>query len=118
MLSSLKIFQLISDWITTLWTGLPTKLRPTLLELLLGAIISNSGHITDAILAIKPVRTWTTYFKVIENGKFSWLILARNWTKLLIRLLGNFQKSTSSRPSITIMPKDKTGPNSFGGNFG
>ena len=43
-------FNLTHRWITFLWQALPAKLRPTLLELLIGAMICGSGHLTDALL--------------------------------------------------------------------
>lgn len=77
----------LAEWITFLLRAVPAKLRPTLLELLLGCITARSGHITEAMLAIIPGRTWTAYYKAIEKGVFSWLALARQWTRLLCNVL-------------------------------
>jgi hypothetical protein len=82
-----QVLSLFAEWVTILLQAVPVKLRPTLLELLLGCIIARSGHITNALLAIVPRRTWTAYYKAIEYGVFSWLALARQWTILLCNVL-------------------------------
>ncbi|HSV31821.1 MAG TPA: hypothetical protein VLH40_07360 [Atribacteraceae bacterium] len=38
------ILETLGDWVTFLWQAPPKKLRPTLWELLIGCIISRSGH--------------------------------------------------------------------------
>ena len=86
MLTAQPLF-LLTRWITFLWQALPAKLRPTLFELLIGAMISGSGHLTDALLAIRHKRFWNTYYKAIEQGSFSWLALAKQWTLLLLKTL-------------------------------
>jgi len=70
MRTHLKTLALITEWISFLWMALPAKLRPTFLELLIGAMVAQSGHVTKALLSIRPMRTWTTYFKAIEKGQF------------------------------------------------
>lgn len=79
-----ETFQIFAQWITFLWQALPPKLQPTMLELLFGAMISRRGHITSAILAIRPKLFWNSYFKAIEQGRFVWLLLAKRWLVLLI----------------------------------
>jgi len=82
-----ETFQTFTQWITFLWQALPSRLQPTLLELLFGAMISRTGHISSAILAIGPGLTWTAYYKAIEKGCFAWLALAKQWLLLLLELL-------------------------------
>ena len=79
-------FTMLADWVTFLWKALPAKLRPTFLELLFGCIISRTGHITDAILAIRPGLFWNSYYKVIEKGSYSWLLQMRQWYTLILKL--------------------------------
>ncbi len=86
MLTAQPLF-LLTRWITFLWQALPAKLRPTLFELLIGTMISGSGHLTDALLTIRHKRFWNTYYKAIEQGSFSWLALAKQWTLLLLKTL-------------------------------
>jgi hypothetical protein len=81
-----ETFQLFAQWITFLWQAVPPKLQPTFLELLFGAMISRKGHITSALMCIRAKLHWNTYFKVIEKGHFSWLVIARQWLYLLIQL--------------------------------
>ena len=83
-----KTLSLYSEWVSFLWKEFPPKLRPTFLELLIGAMVSLSGHLTKALLAIRPQKTWTTYFKAIQKGHFSWMKLVRQWLYLLFSQLG------------------------------
>jgi hypothetical protein len=71
------ILNQVSEWLTFLLHALPPKTRPTILELLVGAIISASGHITEAILSLGSDYHWTTYYKMIEYVKFRWSLLLR-----------------------------------------
>jgi DDE superfamily endonuclease len=41
--------------------------------LLIGAAATKGGHVTDAILAIGLPRAWTTYYWLLEYGRWSWL---------------------------------------------
>lgn len=77
---------LFAQWITFVLQAVPAKIRPTLLELLLGCSVARSGHVTEALLAIIPQKTWTAYYKAIEKGVFSWLALAKQWTLLLCKV--------------------------------
>jgi hypothetical protein len=70
-------------WLSFLMRSLPPKSKPTLIELIIGAMISASGHVTEAILAIKSDYNWTTYYKMIESGKFSWVAIVKNLTLML-----------------------------------
>jgi len=89
MRTSYYAFQLLTEWISFLLAGLPAKPKPTMLELLFDIMISRTGHIADALLSIKSKRTWITYFKAIQKGRFSWLKLAQRWVQLLLKLFGN-----------------------------
>jgi hypothetical protein len=82
-----QVLTSLAQWITFLWQALPKKLRPTLLELLFGCIVSGSGHITQAYLAISPVRFWNTYYKVLQKGVFSWMALVRQWLMLICQTI-------------------------------
>jgi hypothetical protein len=83
-----ETYQLFAQWITFIWQALPPRLQPTLLELLFGAMISRRGHITSAILSIRPALFWNSYFKAVEYGRFAWLLLAKQWLNLLIHTFG------------------------------
>jgi hypothetical protein len=45
------------DSITFLATALPTRYVPTFIELLVGAMITPAGFVTEAWLAINPLRS-------------------------------------------------------------
>lgn len=77
-------YQVLAHWLTFLWQAVPIKLRPTLLELLIGNILSGSGHVTDAILNVLAKTTWTNYFKALQSNGFSWLSLCRRWLDLVL----------------------------------
>ena len=80
-MSALKILSTITDWISTLFQYVPKKLRPSLLELLVGTIIA-AGHISDALFAIDFFKHWTSYYKILECARFSVLYLAIGWFRL------------------------------------
>jgi len=81
------ILQTFGTWVTSVFQALPRKLRPSMFELLIGCIVSRSGHLSEALLAVRIRRFWNTYYKVIKKGVFSWLALARQWIFLLLRVL-------------------------------
>ena len=49
-------------WLTLLAQAVPNRSALTFLELLLGAMITDRGFVTEALLAITPRRKWPTYF--------------------------------------------------------
>jgi hypothetical protein len=66
-----NIPQSLYDAITFLAQALPKRSVPTFLELLFGAMLTQNGFVTEAWLAIKPRRHWTSYFK--------WLSYCQIW---------------------------------------
>ena len=66
--------------IASLAAAIPSRGRWTFTELLVGAAVTLSGHITDAIVAAGHTRTWITYFWFVEHARWSWLAL---WAALL-----------------------------------
>src|SRR5215210_1366007 len=54
-------------WLTLLAQAVPNRSALTFLELLLGAMITDRGFVTEALLAITPRRKWPTYFKWLEG---------------------------------------------------
>jgi hypothetical protein len=71
------------DFITFLTDALPLRSVPTFIELLVGAMLTQHGFVTHAWLAIDPLRHWTTYYKWIECGKWSWVNIARRLMRML-----------------------------------
>lgn len=60
--------------------AVPSRTRATFLDLLVGAAVTKGGHVTDAILAVGLSRSWTTYYWLLERGRWSWLAV---WRALL-----------------------------------
>src|SRR5438309_2420601 len=67
--------------------AVPRRARTTFTELLLGAATTRGGHVTDAILAAGLSRSWTTYYWLLDRGRWSWLAV---WRALLEALKGLF----------------------------
>src|SRR3954462_13360139 len=57
--------------------AVPGRARATFTELLIGAAVTRGGHVTDAILAVGLSRAWTTYYWLLERGRWSWLAVWR-----------------------------------------
>ncbi len=71
-------------WLTILAQAVPSKSVLTFLELLVGAMITDRGFVTEAILAIAPRRKWHAYFKWLEGGRWSWVAVALGLCKILV----------------------------------
>jgi hypothetical protein len=74
------------DAITFLAQALPKRSVPTFLELLFGAMLTQTGFVTDAILAVDTVRHWNSYYKWLHFGKWSWVALGRQTARLVLRM--------------------------------
>ncbi len=64
--------KLLFSLISAICTALPARSVKTFIELLLGAMFTNSGHITQTVLALNLSLTWTSYYKFLGNGKWVW----------------------------------------------
>jgi hypothetical protein len=72
--------------ITFLVKSLPLRSVPTFIELLVGAMLTEAGFVTQAYLALPMKRSWSSYYKWIEKGKWSWVAVGVQMAKLLVRL--------------------------------
>ncbi len=63
--------------------AVPRRARTTFTELLIGAAATRGGHVTDAILAAGLSRSWTTYYWLLQRGRWTWLAV---W-QVLLRVL-------------------------------
>jgi len=77
--------QPLLDAITFLAQALPKRSVPTWLELLFGAMLTQAGFVTEAWLAINPRRHWTSYFKWLQKGRWSWVALGLQTTRLALK---------------------------------
>ena len=73
-------------WITFLCKALPLRSVGTFIELLIGAMLTPSGFVTDAYLILNMRNHWGSYYKWLQKGKWSWLALARQFTRLAVSL--------------------------------
>ena len=71
-------------WITFLCQALPPRSIGTFVELLIGAMLSPTGFVTDAYLVVNMRNHWTSYYKWLQKGKWSWLALARQFVRLVM----------------------------------
>lgn len=72
------------ECITFIARVLPVRSVPTFIELLVGAMITQAGFVTEAWLAINPVRSWNAYYKWLQHGKWSWVALGVQVAKLMV----------------------------------
>ncbi|MFA5923835.1 MAG: transposase [Methylococcaceae bacterium] len=72
------------ECITFLVRALPIRCVPTFIELLVGAMITQAGFVTEAWLAINPVRSWSAYYKWLQQGKWSWVALGVQMARLVV----------------------------------
>ena len=70
--------------ITFLARALPIRSVPTFIELLIGAMLTQAGFVTEAWLAINPMRSWTAYYKWLQEGKWSWVALGVQLARLVV----------------------------------
>ena len=76
--------------------AVPRRARTTFTELLLGAATTRGGHVTDAILAAGLSRAWTTYYWLLERGRWAWLPVWQALLGVLKELCSPRRSGTSS----------------------
>ena len=74
-------------WITFLTRALPSRSAGTFIELLIGAMLTPTGFVTDAWLMLDMRNHWTSYYKWLQRGRWSWLALSRQFLRLLLGLI-------------------------------
>src|SRR4051794_18840138 len=79
---------ILTTLVGRLAAAVPRRARTTFAELLLGAATTRGGHVTDAILAAGPSRSWTTYYWFLQRGRWAWLAV---WRALLAALATLFE---------------------------
>jgi len=68
---------LLSIWVSIIGSSQDPRLAATIVELVVGSMLSRRGHITQALLSIVPSRGWQAYFWAMERGGFRLLSLIR-----------------------------------------
>ena len=74
-------------WITFLSKVLPPRSVGTFIELLIGAMLTSTGFVTDAFMMMDMTRHWSSYYKWLQGGRWSWLALARQFTRLALQVV-------------------------------
>ena len=80
--TAVPVPSLLTTLVGRLAAAVPRRARTTFTELLLGAATTRSGHVTDAILAAGRSRSWTTYYWLLQHGRWAWLAVwqaLRTW---------------------------------------
>src|SRR4051794_3603747 len=67
--------------------AVPRPARPTSTELLRGAAAPRGGHVPDAIRAAGLSRSWPTYSRFLQRGRWAWLAVWQVLLSLLATLL-------------------------------
>lgn len=75
-------------WITFLTKALPPRSIGTFIELLIGAMLTPTGFVTDAYLVVNMQNHWTSYYKWLQQGKWSWVALGRQFLSLALSVAG------------------------------
>ncbi|MCX2783198.1 transposase [Microbulbifer thermotolerans] len=76
------------NWITFLAQSLPARSVRTFIELLIGAMLTPAGFVTEAYLMLDMRNHWTSYYKWLQKGKWSWLALVNQFLRLALSLHG------------------------------
>src|SRR5881409_1766084 len=87
-MSTVPIPPILSLLIGHFAAAVPRRVRITFTELLIGAAATRGGHVTDAILAAGLSRSWTTYYWLLQRGRWAWLAV---WQALLGALATLFE---------------------------
>lgn len=78
-----QLLPILCHWIPFLAHALPRRSVPTCIELGVGPLLSQRGWVTAAYLAIAAQRHWTSYYKWLQQGRWSWLRLGQYLAVLL-----------------------------------
>jgi hypothetical protein len=74
-------------WITFLCKVLPPRSTGTFIELLIGSMLTPTGFVTDAYLMLNMHNHWNSYYKWLQQGKWSWLSLSRQFVRLVLKVV-------------------------------
>ena len=102
-----SIQDILCYWITFLSEALPLRGRSTFIELLVGSFMTRRGLVTEALLAISRKCHWTTYYKWIEQGRWSWIGLARQFTQLALDIVNPDMVYLAIDDTLTLRASNK-----------
>ncbi len=81
-------------WIILLCKAPPLRSAGTFIELPIGSTLTPTDFVTDAYLMLDMRNHWTSYYKWLQNGRWSWLTLARSFVRLILRIVRTMQLAT------------------------
>ena len=119
-------------WLNFIIQAVPVRLVATFAELLIGALISGSGHISDALFHVGHQKHYSTYYWFLRHGKWSWVKVNIKLIELITTcfprpelnlILDDFICPRSSKKhrmpnTITSIHKNPIVPNIFGDSNG
>ena len=74
-----------------LGTGMSQNLsrgrRHACIELLIGAMLTPAGFVTEAYLVVTMRNHWSSYYKWLQKGRWSWLGLSRQFVRLILKVV-------------------------------
>ena len=76
---------LLCLWISEIIASLPGRCAVTVLERLTGTMLTGSGSISQAILAVPCRRHWTSYSWMVRKGKFDWKVMVHALCRIVTR---------------------------------
>jgi len=94
-------------WITFLSKALPLRSIGTFIELLLGSMLTSSGFVTDVYLMLDCCNHWTSYYKWLQKGRWSWLALARQFTRLALSCMKDEVVHLAIDDTLTLRASSK-----------
>ena len=94
-------------WITFLSKALPPRSIATFIELLVGAMLTTTGFVTDAYLMVQMQNHWSSYYKWLQAGRWSWLALARQFMRLTLKLLPDGEVHLIIDDTVTLRASKK-----------
>jgi hypothetical protein len=93
----------LSEWISFLLPAVSPRSHRTLIELLVGCLVSPEGWVTRAIGAIDRGAHWTTYYKLIERAQIPVAELAGRLLDLCLQVFP--QKIATLIIDDTLVPR-------------
>ncbi|WP_419598593.1 transposase, partial [Thiolapillus sp.] len=67
--------------------ALPLRSVGTFIELLIGAMLTPAGFVTEAYLVVTMRNHWSSYYKWLQKGRWSWLGLSRQFVRLILKVV-------------------------------
>ncbi|PVZ68285.1 IS701 family transposase [Pelagibaculum spongiae] len=75
------------QWITFLTRAIPLRSIPTFIELLIGCMLTNNGFVCEVWHTLSLQNHWTSYYKWLQQGKWSWIQLGLQLLRLVVHFL-------------------------------